>query len=112
MLHLALAQIMQVPLPVTVLFQILGHVLGDEDMTSVTTIHHALRDVDSGAGNVGATTYVHHAADRPAVNPHAELEIRMFFRSAADLQRALHWRFRSVVEHQRHSISSRHGNET
>ena len=34
---------MQVPLPVTVLFQILGHVFGDEDMTSVTAIHHPLR---------------------------------------------------------------------
>src|SRR5438874_1250316 len=50
--HLAFAKIMQVPLPLTVLFQILGHMFGDEDVAGVTTIHYSLGDIDPGSGNV------------------------------------------------------------
>src|SRR6266446_10788141 len=92
-------------LPMAVLFQVLGHMFRDQDMPGVTTIHHSLRDVDSGSRYVGATTYVHHAADRSAVHPHPELELRVFPRGTTDLQRAFHRRFRSVVEDQRHPIS-------
>ena len=35
-----------------VLFQILRHVLGDEDVAGITTIHYPLRDVDSSSGNI------------------------------------------------------------
>src|SRR5437667_11226236 len=98
-------------LPMTVLFQVLGHMFRDQDMPGVTTIHHSLRDVDSSARYVGATTYVHHTADRSAVHPHPQLELRVFPRGTTDLQRAFHWRFRSIVENQRHPISSRHGDE-
>src|SRR5437762_9207569 len=93
-------------LPMAVLFQVLGHMFRDQDMPGVTTIHHSLRDIDSSARYVGATTYVHHAADRSAVHPHPEFELRVFPRGTTDLQRAFHWRFRSVVENQRHAVSS------
>src|SRR6266550_4668884 len=102
---------MQVPLPVAVLFQIFSHVLGNEDVTGVTAIHHSLRDVDSGPGNVGTTTYVHHTAHRSTMDSHSQLELGVFPRCATDLQGAVYRGFWSVVEHQRHSISSRHGNE-
>src|SRR5436305_12530589 len=98
-------------LPMAVLFQVLGHMFRDQDMSGVTTIHHSLRDVDSGTRYVGATTYVHHAADRSAVHPHPQLELRVFPRGATDLQRAFHRRFRSIVENQRHPISGRHCDE-
>src|SRR6266536_1444322 len=96
-------------LPMAVLFQVLGHMFRDQDMPGITAIHHPLRDVDSGTRNVGATTYVHHATDRPAMNSHAQLQLRMFACSAADLERAFHWRFRSVVENQRHAVTGRNG---
>src|SRR5437868_6195824 len=60
--HFALAQIMQMALPMTELLEVFSHVPGDENVTGVAAIHYALHDIDSGAGNVGATTYVHHAA--------------------------------------------------
>ncbi len=89
-----------------VLFQVLGHMFRDQDMPGVTTIHHSLRDIDTCSGNVGATTYVHHAADRSAVHPHPQLELPVFPRGTTDLQRAFNRRFRSVVENQRHAVSS------
>src|SRR6266436_1351110 len=94
-----------------VLFQILRHVLGDEDVTSITTIHHALRDVDSSSRDIGATTYVDHAADRSAMDPHAELQLRVFTRGIANFQRTLHRGFGSVIKDQGHTVTSRHGNE-
>src|SRR5438552_18196143 len=81
-------------------------------MTGITTIHHTLRDVDSGTRYIRASTYVHHAADRSAVNSHPQLQLRMFACSAADLQRAFHRRFRSVVKNQRHAVTCRDADET
>src|SRR5437868_7741701 len=97
---------MEMATPVAVLLQILGHMLRNKNVAGVTTIHHPLRGVDSGARYVRATTYVHHAADRSAVHPHPQLELPVFPRGTTDLQRAFHWRFWSVVENQRHAISS------
>ena len=69
-LYLAFAEIVQMLLPVAVLLQVFGHVFRHQDVTGITTIHYPLRDVDAGTGNIGATTYVNHAANRPAMNPH------------------------------------------
>src|SRR6266568_928739 len=94
-------------LPMAVLFQVLGHMFRDQDMPGITAIHHPLRDVDSGTRNVGATTYVHHATDRPALNSHAHLQPRMFACSAADLERAFHWSFRRYAEIPPHAFTGR-----
>src|SRR5438093_777592 len=101
----------QVTTPVAVLFEILGHMFRDENVTRVTAVHHPLRDVDARAGDVGATTHVHHATDWSAMNSHPQLELRMFLHRAANLQRTLHRRFRSVVKNQRHAVSTGHSNE-
>ena len=111
MLYLAFAKLVQMLLPVAVLLQIFGHVFRHQDVISITTIHYSLRDVDAGTGNIGATTYVNHTANRPAMNPHAQLQLGVFTCGAADLQGAFHRRFRGVVENQRHSITRRHGKE-
>src|SRR5439155_1193342 len=83
--------------PVAVLLQILGHVFRHQDVTSITTIHYSLRDVDAGTGNIGATTYVNHTANRPAMNPHAQLQLGVFACGGADLQGAFHRRGRRFV---------------
>src|SRR5439155_18400021 len=102
---------MEMATPVAVLLQILGHMLRNKNVAGVTTIHHPMRDVDSGPRYVRTTTYVHHAADRSTVHPHPQLELPVFPRGTTDLQRAFHRRFRTVVEDQRHPISRRHGDE-
>ena len=35
-----------------ILFQIIRHMLRDQDVPRIAAIHHPLRDVDAGAGNV------------------------------------------------------------
>src|SRR5439155_16587281 len=112
MYYFPFTQIVQVSLPMTVLFQVFGHVFVHQDVTGIATIHHPLRDVDSGSGNIGATTYVHYTTDRPAMNSHAQPQVRMFACSAADLERAFHWCFRSVLENQRHPVTCRNGDKT
>src|SRR5437870_2244471 len=94
-----------------VLFQILRHVLGNEDVAGITTIHHPLRDVDSSSRNIGTTTYVYHAANRAAMDPHAQLQLWVFAGGIANFQRTLHRGFGSVIEDERHTVTSRHGNE-
>src|SRR5438128_1550883 len=47
MLYLALAQIVQVRLPVPVLGQILRHMPGQKNMSRIAAIQHPLGDVDS-----------------------------------------------------------------
>src|SRR5436190_16585900 len=94
-----------------ILFQILCHVLGDEDVAGIAAIHHPLRDVDSSSRNVCAATYVHYAADRSAMDPHAQFQLWVFADGTANFQRALHRGFGGVIEDERHTVTSRHGNE-
>src|SRR5205823_14991337 len=54
--------------PALELFQVLSHVMGQKDVTGVATIHHPLGHVDAASGHIGALVYVHHTADRSAVN--------------------------------------------
>ena len=75
--HFTLAEIMQIRLPVIVLLQILGRVFRNQDVTGVATIHHALRDVDAGTGNVRPLVYVDNLAHRSTVNSHSQLNVRM-----------------------------------
>ena len=96
----------------TVLFQVFGHVFRHQDVTGIATIHHPLRDVDSGARYVGATTHVNHTTDWPAMNSYPQFQFRVFACSAADLQRTFHRRFRSIVENQRHPVTCRNSDET
>src|SRR2546428_2557099 len=110
--HLNLAQIVQTCFPVTKLFQVFGNMLGKQNVTGVTTIHHTLRDVNASAGNVGSSAYINDAADGAAVHAHAQAELRMRLRSAADLQRTFHGRFRRVVKHQRHTVAGWNRDQT
>ena len=107
MLHFACPQLMQERSPPVVLFQIFSHTFGDEDVTGITTIHHSLRQVDPGAGNVLPLVYVSHFADRTAVNPHSQGDPRMFFQGSRNFQSALRRRFGICPENKRHPIASR-----
>ena len=109
--HFNLTEVVQMPVPMAVLVKVFGDVLRKEDVTGIATIHHPLRRVDAGAGNIRPSAYIYDPADRPAVHAHAQLEFGMFSYRAANLERAFHRRFRRVVKHQCHSIARRHGKE-
>jgi hypothetical protein len=50
--HFALAKIVKEGSPARVLFQIVGHVFRQKDVSRVAAIHHSLGDVDSSTGNI------------------------------------------------------------
>ena len=111
MFHLRLTQIVQMLFPMAKLFQVFRHMLRKENVLGIATIHHPLGNVDSGAGNVRASTHIHHAADRAAVHAHAQLELGMLPGRATDLKGAFHRRFRCVVKNQRHPVAGRNCNQ-
>jgi hypothetical protein len=47
--HFASAEIVQIRTPLRVLFEVIGHMFREQNMTGIATIHHTLRDVDASA---------------------------------------------------------------
>ncbi len=106
-----IAELMQVRLPATVLRKIIGHAFGKENVTGITAIHHPLRDVDAGAGDVLALVHIGHVMDRAAVNSHAHGQTRLCTQPLTDLERALHRIFDGAGEDQRHAVTCRKKDE-
>src|SRR5437867_12755778 len=55
------------------IFEIICHMLGQQDVSTVPTIHHPLRDVDASAGDVRPFVHVGHFVHWAAMNAHADL---------------------------------------
>ncbi len=73
MFHFADTKVVQERSPLFVFFQILGDVLGKENVPLVPAAHHPLRHVEASTGEIGMTIYIYHPAHRTAVHPHPEL---------------------------------------
>ena len=110
-LDLAFTQVAQTGRPLAGMHQIIRHVLGEEDVPGVAAIHHPLRHVDAGPGDVGPPTHVGHLAHRPAVNAHPHRNLRMFLKCFRNLERTAGRFLRAVAEDQRHAITGRQPNE-
>ena len=110
-LHFAIAEVVQTRRPLPILHQIIGHVLREEDVPGIAAIHHPLRHVDAGPGDVGAAAHVGHFAHRPAMDSHPDRKFRMLPQRFGDLERAPRRFLRAVVEDQRHPIAGRQPNE-
>jgi hypothetical protein len=102
---LGVTKVVQMPLPVAELFQVFRHVLREQDVTGIATIHYPLGNINSGAGNVGPTAYIHDAADRATMHTHAQFEFGMFLQRAADFERAFNRGFGCVVKYQGHTVA-------
>ena len=85
MLHLALADIVQVRPPFQIVLKVFSDVLGKEDVPGISTIHHPLCDVDTRPRNVGALIHIRDLVHRAAVNPHADLEFRVILKRLTNL---------------------------
>ena len=66
----ALAQVMQVRLPLPVVLQVFRNALGEKNVPRIAAIHHPLRDVDSSSSNIGSIVNVSNLVDRATVNAH------------------------------------------
>jgi hypothetical protein len=69
------------------MFQVIGHMFGQKNVTGIAAIHHPLGEIDSGAGDVGLLVQIAHFIDRPAVNSHANVKLGMIFEFLANFQR-------------------------
>ena len=77
MLYGALAQIMKICAPLARVRQIFGDPLGKKDVPCIAAIHHPLCNVNSSACNVRSTIDIPNFIDRPAVNSHPKLQLRI-----------------------------------
>ena len=105
MFDLALTEFAQIVPPMTVLREILGDALRNENVPGIAAVHHPLRNINSGAGDVGAVVHIGHATDRPAVNSHPELNVRMTFQRITNLECTFHRRFRVGKKRKHHSVA-------
>ena len=55
--------------------------------------------------------YVANFTDRPAVDAHSQLQLRILFQLLADLHRAPHGRFWTIKENERHPIAHGKSNQ-
>ena len=107
MFHFAGAKIVQERPPLFVFFEILGDMLGKQNVPSIPSFHHPLRYVETCSREIRATSHIDHTTDRTAVYSHAKLQARVLFKRTTDFDRTLRRRFWTRVKHQRHAIASR-----
>src|SRR5260370_21832692 len=75
----ALAQVMQLELPLPILAQVFRCMFGKENVPGIAAIHHPLCDVHPSPGHVYLFIEVSNFVDRPTVNPHPHVKFRMLF---------------------------------
>ena len=75
--HFKIPEFVQIRLPAAVLREIIGHAFANENVTGIAAIHHPLRDVDAGAGDVFALVHIGDVMHRTAVNAHPHRQTRL-----------------------------------
>src|SRR5207302_9743111 len=105
-LHLTLAEIVQVRLPVPVLGQIFRYMPGQKNMPGIAAIHNALRHIDPCSRDVRLVINIGDLIHWAAVHSHPQLDMRMLLQGAANLERTSGRLFRTVEEKQRHPVSA------
>src|SRR6476469_4235992 len=102
---------MQTCTPLAVLPEVAGHSFGNKNMPRVAAIHHALRNVNPGAGDVVAASHITDLTHWAAVNAHSYLNFRMFLERPCYLERTLRRLLRAISKNQRHPITRWQGHE-
>src|SRR6476646_7682048 len=95
MLYLACSNVVKVALPGAELSQIVSRSLRKENVTGLTAIHHPLREVNAGAGDIDLVVDIHHPADGPTMNSHANGKLGMLLERTRDRHCAFHRRFQT-----------------
>ena len=101
MLHFEFAQIMETWTPARECARS-SAMLRDKNVPGIATIHHALRNVDAGAGEIRTLIHIRHAANRTAMHPHAHGKARRIRQSACNCDRAAHRHIRGGEKRQHH----------
>ena len=77
--RLALPQVVEQRTPPGIMFKILSHMFGEQNVSRVAAIHHTLRDVYSSAGNIRLLVKISDFTDRATVNSHSHFNFRDAF---------------------------------
>ena len=80
---------------------------GEENVSGIATIHHPLRDVDSGAGNVRLLVEIGDFVNGSAMNAHPHFQFRMTPERLADFQSAEDRRLGAVAKNQGATVARR-----
>ena len=92
--------------------EVFGGPARHQNMTGIAAIHAPLRQVNSGASDIGAAADIGHGIDCPAVNSHPQPEVTCLLRFLADLNRGLSRSFRAIAKNECHAIASRKFDQT
>ena len=76
-LDVDLAQVVQAIGPDFQLAERVRHDLGNQDVPGVAAVHHALGDIDPGAGDVLIGVDIGHPIHGSGVDPEPQLDVRM-----------------------------------
>ena len=74
-------------------------------MPGIAAVHHPLRDVDTGSGDVLPLIHIGDVMDRAAVNAHPDRQSRLRTQNLTDLKGAFHRIFHRAGEDQRHPVA-------
>ena len=94
-------------LPAGVMLEIFGDMFGNQNVTRIATIHHALRNVNTSSGDIGPVVHVCHEVDWTAVDSLFAIVVAGSFYGLGDLQRTSCRRFRTTTKNQRYAITGR-----
>src|SRR4026207_1568571 len=98
-------------IPSQIRSQVISHAFGEKNVAGIAAVHDALREIDSGTGNVRPVVYVQHLLDRTAVDPHAQMDLWMRLQCLSELRGTADWSFRVFEENQNHSVTGRQTEE-
>ena len=107
MFDLDFSHVVEACLPFGILLQVFREAFGQQNMTGIPARHDTLRDVNSSSCQIGLVVYIRDRIDGSAVNPHAQLQLRMCPQFSTDLYGTFHWRFRVVAEDEHHTVARR-----
>src|SRR5262245_14642994 len=105
MFYFTLAKFMQVRLPMRVFLEIFSHMLREQNVSGVATVHDPLCDINAGAGHVRFSGCVDDPTHGPTVYAHSQLKLRMLLECAAYFQCAFNRRLRAMIKNQRDAVA-------
>src|SRR5438093_605323 len=94
-------------LPPWIVFQVLGYMFGKQDVTSIAAIHHPLREIDSGAGDIRLCIEISDLVNWAAVDSHSNVQLGMTFQRFCNFQSAKDWCLETVAKDKRAAVTSR-----
>src|SRR3954469_17359510 len=96
--------------PFCVLRQIVGHVLRQQNVAGIATIHDSLGDVNASSREIWAIVNVFDLINRTAMNPHANWAVRTVAEHRRYFERAPRWLLRAFEKKKHHAVTGRKTN--